>query len=603
MNQTVATSDLENNPKSAPAELGYLFSVRTTTVAGVFTTLVCVLLLGDYTRRQIEDPWQAPQFQSLKAEVELRPLDEGLKADLRDLDLELRAHYFRQRRFAEVGTWLLLGGLVVFLVSAKSAAAFRRKLPRPGTQTSPKDLETSMNRLARWAVVAVAVLLAGGTLLLTQWYDSGLPSLAASGGPGAKPAPVRDERWAEPFDPFEEEALKYWHRFRGPGGSGISAYDNVPTSWNGSSGEGVVWKTPVPLPGHNSPVVWNDRVFLSGATERKRQVFCFDTADGKLLWKEEVPSTAPRRLTEEDIMEDTGYAAPTTATDGQRVFAMFANGDVGAFDFEGYLVWARSLGIPDNGYGHAASLARYQGLLLIQFDQGDSADDEKSRLLGLNALTGETVYEVIRPVPNSWMSPIVIRHQDRDQVITGGDPWVISYNPADGGELWRADCLRMDCGPSPVFSEGVVHVGNEYCQWTWIRADGEGDVTGTDRILLTAEDGLPDTCSPLVTPEFLFLLAYDLYCYDVTTGELLWDSYEIEEVEFDAGFVSSPGWANGRLYLFEREGKGWIIEPTRETGKLIATTELGEECVTSPAFQDGRIYIRGKEHLFCIGQK
>jgi outer membrane protein assembly factor BamB len=143
----------------------------------------------------------------------------------------------------------------------------------------------------------------------------------------------------------------------------------------------------------------------------------------------------------------------------------------------------------------------------------------------------------------------------------------------------------------------VVYAGNEYCVLSAIRADGKGDVTET-HISWVGEDGLPDTCSPLVTPDYLFLLASwgALTCYDSQEGNLLW------EMDFDAGFASSPSWVGGRVYLFGDKGKGWIIEPGAENGRIVGQTELGEECVTSPAFQDGRIYIRGRQHLFCIGR-
>ena len=226
-------------------------------------------------------------------------------------------------------------------------------------------------------------------------------------------------------------------------------------------------------------------------------------------------------------------------------------------------------------------------------------DDLPENLLALDALTGETVYEKARPVAVSWTSTCLTAVEGRVQLITGAEPWVIAYDPSDGSEIWRADCLSGECGPSAVAARGVVYMGNEYCAMSAIRADGQGDVTDT-HVPWSVEEGLSDTCSPLVTPEYLFLLAYELYCYDVKTGELLWDTYD--EIRFETVFTSSPGWAGGRLYLFGQDGRGWIIEPTREKATVVAENDLAEECVTSPAFQDGRIYIRGEKHLFCIGR-
>ena len=354
----------------------------------------------------------------------------------------------------------------------------------------------------------------------------------------------------------------------------------------------------MPLEGKSSPVVWNDRVFLTGATVARREVYCFDTNTGQLLWQRLVPG-APESTTEPPkVSRDTGYAAPTPTTDGQRVYAIFANGDVVALDFAGQVLWTKSLGIPQNAYGHAASLAMHQNLVLIQFDQG-AAEDKLSRLLAVNGPTGEMVWATARQVPNSWSSPIVIDVAGRAQIVTAADPWVIAYDLATGKEIWRAKCLRADIGPSPVFANGIVYVASEFPALSAIRADGTGDVTQT-HLLWSGEESLPDTASPLATNQFVFTLAsYGvLTCYDCRTGEMLWD----EEFE-GSDFSSSPSLVGRRLYLFSKSGKGWVVEPTRDGCQRLSESNLREECVASPAFHAGRVYIRGSKHLFCLGKQ
>ena len=121
----------------------------------------------------------------------------------------------------------------------------------------------------------------------------------------------------------------------------------------------------------NSPIVWNNRVFLSGADEKQREVYCFDADSGKLLWRKAVPKVVEAEPVKVSV--ETGFVAPTMATDGRFVYAMYANADVVAFDFEGNELWKRGLGLPvGNNYGHSASLATYQGNLIVQYDQGDA---------------------------------------------------------------------------------------------------------------------------------------------------------------------------------------------------------------------------------------
>ena len=232
----------------------------------------------------------------------------------------------------------------------------------------------------------------------------------------------------------------------------------------------------------------------------------------------------------------------------------------------------------------------------MQFDQG-SAKAPKSKLLAFNSATGDIVRQVDRPVPNSWSSPIVVRIGGRDEIIASADPWVIAYDAADLSEIWRVNCLKTDIGTSPVFADGRVFVANDNSVLTAIRADGRGDATAT-HVLWKGREGMPDTCSPLATPEFVFLLTSSgvLTCYDALKGGVLWSE------DFGEDCSSSPSLVGNRLYVIAKSGKAWIVEPGRDKCRRVGQCDLGEECVTSPAFQDGRIYLRGKEHVFCLGK-
>jgi len=629
----------------------------TALAAGVFTLLVCLLLIVVFAQRAAENPMDDPRFTELKARLAENPGDEELKGQIRELDLRLREEYFQDRRFAAFGAYLLLGGVVVTVASSIWAAALSWKAPRPEPLDATHDRDARVGECGRSAVAALAGALVGGALVAALAFPtmlpedpeelavraedglaqgkipspptplpgsgargagSGIPSKPGTGAkpqpsPGAKPTEKPSGPDTRPGFASDEEKAKYWPRFRGPFGSGVSAYDNVPTAWDDKSGKGIAWKTAVPLPGNSSPIVWKDRVLLTGADQQHREVYCFDAAGGKLLWRKEAPSTPASTAKIEGMSKDTGYAAPTMTTDGRRVFAIFANGDVAALDLAGNVVWARSLGIPKaNHYGHASSLEMYEDLLLVLIDQG-TAKDDKSKLLALNNVTGKTVWEQGRPVAASWATPAVVYHQGKPQLLTAADPWLTAYRPRDGSEIWRAGCIEGENGVCPVYWGGFVYAGNEYCRWSAVRADGQGDVTET-KVAWTAEDNLPDQCSPLATDKYVCILqSYGmLTCYEAASGQMLW------EKEFEgAAFTSSPGLAAGRIYVFgeldtdqqDAEGmyirhcKAWILEPGAKDAKIVGEGNLEEGCVTSPAFQDGRIYIRGKKHLFCLGEK
>lgn len=585
-------------------------AVRVGLVAGLFVLVVCAVLAWNYSRRLAKDPLESLSFQKLKADLSQTQKDEhldptekqrrlaSLKEQIRALDLALRRQYFHQRRLAASGAALLVAGALVVLLCLRAVSTMRRRLPAPTPHTTRRDADIATRRSSRWAVAGLALVLAA----LAGWLHFGFRSTVpwpgqaqaalTSDEPKAVAAPV-----AATGLPSEEEMLANWPRFRGHGGTGITQEKGIPTAWDAASGKGILWKTAVPLPGNGSPVVWGDRVFLSGATEKVRQVLCFDAVGGKLLWSKDAPGILQSTRQPPKIAEDTGFAASTMATDGRRVFAIFANGDLAAFDFQGNLAWSRSLGIPHNEYGLASSLATYKNLLLVQFDQGSSKDG-LSKLMGLDAATGNPVWETPRKAPASWSTPIVTQQGGQDQVVTTADPWVIAYDPADGKELWRAECLKQDIGPSPTFFGGVVYAVNNFPKLSAIRADGRGNVTKT-HTLWVGEDGLPDTCSPLATERYVLLLASSgtVTCYDAKSGNKLW------EKDFESDFCASPALADGHVYLIGKEGKCWVVALAQEGCKEVGQGNLGESCVTSPAFRNGRMYLRGAKHLFAIGAK
>lgn len=568
-------------------------AVATAVAAAVFCAIVGVKLVANNAWSKTGGLVHAEELSALKAQLTASPRDAALKEQIRALDYQLREEFFRRKVLSEQGAILLLGGVIVLVLSLRFAARCRKSPPLPSGPVETTQLREGLAMRSRWAIATIAVVFGTAALVLVTGSDPDvIPEAleAIEKAPKEVPKPPVKDTYPSP-----EEIRKNWPRFRGPGGLGISAYTNVPSSWNGKTGEGLLWKTEVPLPGKNSPVVWADRIFLTGADKQNRAVYCFDAASGKLLWQKPVNTAASSTEIPQEPMEDTGYAAPTAVTDGRRVYAMFANGDIAGLDFDGNEVWSTNLGVPVNVYGHAASLAMWQDLVIVQYDQG-GAEDGKSRLLAIKGPTGKIAWEEYRQVPNSWSSPIVIQHGKEYQVITAADPWVMANDPSSGVLLWKANCLSGDIGPSPVYGGGLVFVTNAYAKTAAIRPDGFDDVTET-HVAWTAEDGLPDMCSPLCDGKRLYLLAEGLFtCYNAATGDKFY------EQDLDDLYHASPTLVGDRIYLLNDNGVMIIIKAS-DKYEEVGRAELGEICHASPAFLDGRIYIRGEKHLFCIGAK
>ena len=605
-----------------PDLLSCRIAARTAVVASIFSLVVAALLAYDFLHRSMKDPSLTAARDALKAALKEQPANESIKDEIRKLDQESREEYFRQQSCTLSGAGLLCGGIVVALAAAKWAATLRRRHPQPEPVAVQGDWEASWTPAARWTVARLFVILAAtaATLSLplraTVAENSEGRTAAAVGGEKAglkaaegKATPVEKTASAvvvvKATNPATTEVAgisagelaRAWPCFRGRGGSGISPYANVPDDWDGPSGKNILWKSPVPLAGNSSPMVVAGRIFLTVADENQRQLFCYEAKSGKVLWQRDVPST-PESRKPLKLNDDTGYAACTTASDGRYVGAIFANGDLAAYDLDGKLAWSQSLGIPENPYGHAASLSIYKNLLLVLIDQA-TPKAALSKLRALDIASGRTVWEQTRAVPSSWTTPIVIGVAGREQVVTAASPWIIAYNPADGKELWRVKGSQGDVAPSPVSAGNVVFVASAESKPVFaIRADGSGDVTAS-RVLWKGEDNTPDICSPLATEEFVFLLTSEgmLTCYEAHKGDKLW-----EEDLNDFRCKSSPSLVGKQLYVFSETGKCWILEPARAGVKRVRQTDLGEGCVTCPAFQDGRMIVRGKKNLFCIGK-
>ena len=394
--------------------------------------------------------------------------------------------------------------------------------------------------------------------------------------------------------PTAGEYRANWPRFRGADGGGFSSQANVPLTCDVKSGANIAWSTEVPAAGFNSPVVWGDRVFLSGGDEEKREVMCFDVASGKLLWKSAVPKAEGDDKVE--VPDQSGIAAPSVATDGRRVYAIFANGDLGAFNFDGSVAWSKHLAISKNQYGHATSLLTWQDRVIVQVDQGE-ADDKLSKLTAFDGATGTVVWEKARAVGASWATPIVCDTAGGPQLVTLALPLVIAYSPQDGAELWRADCLDGEVTPSPVFAGGTLFIVSPANKLQAIRADGMGDVTKT-HLGWMAEDGIPDITSPVTNGELIFVITSSgtLTCYDAKTGKKQW------EHEFEEDCKASPSIVGDKLVVITMKGTLVVLGAAREFHE-VSRSVLGEQVFASPAFAKGRMIVRGVKHLICIGAK
>jgi len=339
----------------------------------------------------------------------------------------------------------------------------------------------------------------------------------------------------------------------------------------------------------SSPVVWEKRVFLTGADDSSRQIYCFDADSGKLLWRHDVDGVPgfPSGSKLPRVLDEAGFAAPTATTNGEFLSALFATGELVCVSMNGERVWAKHLGVPANHYGHASSLMSHEKLLFVQYDQKSN-----SKLLAFDFASGEPVWQAMRD-GISWSSPILIENQQRLELVLTSGKTVDSYDPMTGKRFWSVKCLEGEVASSAAYAEGIVFVSNEGATTSAIDIRNHAS---EPEILWQRDENLPDAASPVARGRYLILpTAFGVVtCLEARTGKVLW------EKEFDRGFCSSPVAAGERVYMSDLSGSTQVFQLDDEF-KYLGASEIGEGVYATPAFVGDRIYIRGLRHLFCIG--
>ena len=372
-----------------------------------------------------------------------------------------------------------------------------------------------------------------------------------------------------------------WSAFRGIYGTATTLHEKFPTQWNIEMGNGIKWKTEIPVDGFNAPMVWENRVFLTGGDKLGQEVFCFDADNGTLLWWESILSiqTFPTSL------KESGFATPTMTTNGKLVFALFASGDLVALNFDGEIAWRKNIGHPETDSGTCSSLLCDGIRLFLQNDH-----KEQEELIAFDASTGDILWSTPRK-RISWASPSLVKIDDTIQLVLIDNTSVIAYEPNTGKQIWQIQCLEGEARGSVAFNgKDTLFIANKNAKPVALK------ISKTNaKILWEGEQAISTTASPVTSGNTLFIPtdSGNIICLDAQTGKPIWTK------EFSAPFIASPIIANQTVYTFDTTGYAHLFS-TEKTYREIATIKMNEPIIATPAFSKGRIYIRGTQHLFCL---
>ncbi len=609
-----------------------ILALKVAYVAGIFSLIVCVVMLLNYWQLVSTDPLESEALKTMVERFQEDKTNEELKLEIRNLDLMTRNAYFTNQWQIRTGAYLLIAGIIITVAAMRIYFSLATSLAKPTSKET--DMVAELLQSRRWILYTLSLFFGLALIAsflsmdhlsktyelpstvnqedeipvteivrsneqdltpdqeledtnnsLAEMEDSPPAEVEAQVSESASTSggnPVTSPLNAQLVAPEHDQIIENFPAFRGPYGQGISHHRNIPSSWDGVTGDNILWKVPLPLPGFNSPVVWGDALYLTGADEEQESIFCFDVHTGELLWEHKITGLNRIKIS---TTEDTGFAAPSSTTDGRYVLAIFASGNLVCVDTKGQQIWAKNIGVPDNHYGHSSSLLVWKDLVFVQFDTND-----EGRVLAFDVQTGELAWETPRTSKISWASPILANRNNQLELILASSPQVAGYDPETGKELWAYDCLSGEVGPSPAFDNGVVYATNEYAKLVAFKPNK------TVEVLWESYDYLSEVSSPVVSDELLFIgTSYGVIaCHDKLTGELLW------EFECDESIYASPIIAEDKVHFLDRKGIMHILSVDR-TLKVLAQPQLDENVVSTPAFSEGRIYIRGFENLYCIG--
>lgn len=576
-------------------------------VTAVFMLAMTAMLGVSYYQMQQVSPLESGVMETLKELNEANGDNEALQQQIRQLDLLSRKAYFVQEGQLKMGTYIALGMACILLLSLNLYYKETKNLPEKDLDPIDEWMNKSRARnYLLWAAVIATLVAAAITLLQHVDIKKLMEKSADTEEVQTEVQGTDVEAGQEPQDDSEAPTdslasdstlvetadtalvddmpeLKIASKaFRGNNSSASSSARGLATTWNLSNKKNILWQSSIPKHGYNSPVITGRNVFITGADNSARELYCYDVWTGELKWTVKADKIAGSPSTMPKVNADTGLAASTAATNGEQVCAIFATGDIICADMDGNRLWAKNLGLPDNHYGYASSLLMYGNEVIVQYQNNNEA-----KVLALNAKTGSQIWSKTSKDKIAWSSPMIATLGGKPALVVMGNPSIAAYNPSNGSELWRVECMSGEVGSSPASAGGVVFGASEYAKC--IAIDG-----ATGETLWEASDYLPECSSLAATKDLVFCAtSYGMVCaYDAKTGEVK------KEHDLTTPFYSSPVVADGKVFLFSNSGKAYIFSAS--TFDLVTSFETGEKTFATPAFTDGMMIVRTDKSIYCV---
>ncbi|MCP4727969.1 MAG: PQQ-binding-like beta-propeller repeat protein [bacterium] len=424
---------------------------------------------------------------------------------------------------------------------------------------------------------------------------------------------------------------RQWPGFRGQYANGLSLDSSTPISWDVESATNIKWKIEIPGLSHSSPIVWDDRLYITAAVSKAEnpelkvglygsiapvedesvhewKLYCIDKNTGEIIWERIACTGIPKMKRH----PKSTHANSTPVTDGNYVVAFFASEGLYCYDMSGNLIWKKDFGILDSGFfqvkeaqwGFAGSPIIHNGVVIIQSDV-----QENSFLAALDVKTGNEIWRTTREDVPTWSTPTVFTKNQRTQIIVNGFRHAGGYDFETGKEIWKITDGGDIPVPTPIIAHDLIFINSAHGKKSPIYAvktDAKGDIslkedeTANDNIVWSINRGGSYLVTSIVYGDYFYNCRINgtLMCFNAKTGEQLYRERLGSGV---TGFSASPVASNGKLYYTSEEGSVYVIKPGAEF-ELIAENSMNDICMATPAVSENTLFFRTHHYLIAISE-
>lgn len=388
-----------------------------------------------------------------------------------------------------------------------------------------------------------------------------------------------------------------WPRFRGPNGSGMATGQHLPRELKPEHRE---WIVELPGLGHAAPVIWDDYLFVTSATDEGavRYLYCLDAITGEERWMKYLGMNQSAKH------QKSSWASSTPVTDGELVYVAFADKEhyvLSAYDFEGELHWRQVIGTFESQHGQGTSPILWEELVILANDQ-----DGPSSVMAFDRKSGDVTWSTLRDADVvSYASPLLIPAKNKNQrpqlIVSSSAMGITSLDPRTGRMHWKSGSLPARTVGSPVFGEGVLVQacggGGRGTYMLAIEPYDEPDSLEPYGLLYEEKRKLPYVPTPIIRDGHIYLCNDGgvALCNDLRTGKNIWTE------RIGGNYSSSPICVDGMIYLVSEEGEVVVLSASPDY-KLWGKLELNDPSHSTPAAANSRLYVRTFHRLTSIHQ-